>query len=75
MKKIVLNEEERELLQEFVKELHVAKAAFREASILLDMAQKVLWKQINTMWPGATSFNNPPEGDWTITIEKEGVVT
>lgn len=71
MIKIKMTDEEITELGEVFHDVNVAKASFREASELLELASRRAGKAVKELYPNVTNIIHPPGEDWFAIVSDD----
>ena len=69
-KKIKVTKEQKKTLQPAIAEISIARAAFKEASRMLEISKIDLNDKLLEMFHSSVCLCHPPKGEWTVEILK-----
>ena len=69
-KKIKVTKEQKKTLQPVLAEIEIARAAFKEASRMLEISRIDLNDKLLEMFSSSVCLHYPPKGEWTVEILK-----
>jgi len=69
LKKVVLSQEEKDKMGDYIDNLNIARTAFKHASQLIHDAEKKMWVALKEINPTAIRIAHPDDGEWYYEIE------